>query len=52
MSQAANVYTACQKLASLGIEVFGTVINGVPARDFNKGKYTAPPQETQTAASA
>lgn len=42
LSQADNVYQACQKLASLGIEVFGTVINGVPAKEYKRGaKYVA-----------
>ncbi|MFO0964510.1 MAG: polysaccharide biosynthesis tyrosine autokinase [Gemmataceae bacterium] len=44
LSQAADVYYDCQKLAALGIDVFGTVINAVPAKDFNKNKYSAQPQ--------
>jgi len=42
LSQADHVYQACQKLAALGIEVFGTVINGVPAQDYKRSqKYVA-----------
>lgn len=53
LSQAENVYSACQKLAALGIEVFGTVINGVPAKEFNRGvKYTQQQNAPAVAASA
>ena len=36
VSQMHNVHTACQQLATLGIRVFGAVVNGMPARTFGK----------------
>lgn len=36
VSQMHNVHTACQQFASLGIRVFGAVVNGVPAKTFGR----------------
>jgi len=36
VSQMHNVHVACQRFASLGIRVFGAVINGVPVKTFGR----------------
>jgi capsular exopolysaccharide synthesis family protein len=36
VSQMHNVHTACQQLATLGIRVFGAVVNGMPMKSFSK----------------
>ena len=36
VSQMHNVHAACQRFASLGIRVFGAVVNGVPVKSFAK----------------
>ena len=47
VSQMHNVHTACQQFASLGIRVFGAVVNGVPARSFGRAYQPAtPPAQT------
>jgi polysaccharide biosynthesis transport protein len=41
VSQVHHVHTACQQLATLGIRIFGAVVNGVPIKDYGKGyQYT------------
>ncbi len=41
VSQVHHVHTACQQLSTLGIRVFGAVVNGVPVKDYGKGyQYT------------
>jgi hypothetical protein len=44
VSQAPKVYAACQRLATLGIRVFGAVVNGMPEEDaYASGyQYAAP----------
>jgi capsular exopolysaccharide synthesis family protein len=37
VSQVHHVHAACQQLATLGIRVFGAVVNGVPVKDYGKG---------------
>jgi capsular exopolysaccharide synthesis family protein len=42
VSQVHHVHAACQQLSTLGIRVFGAVVNGVPVRDYGKGyQYAA-----------
>lgn len=36
VSQMHNVHVACQQLATLGIRVFGAVVNGMPVRSYGK----------------
>lgn len=43
VSQMHNVHTACQQFASLGIRVFGAVVNGVPAKSFGRAYQPAMP---------
>lgn len=44
VSQMHHVHTACQQLSTLGIRVFGAVVNGVPVKVYDKGyQYTAQP---------
>jgi capsular exopolysaccharide synthesis family protein len=44
VSQAPKVYGAYQRLATLGIRIFGAVVNGLPEEDVYAGgyQYTAP----------
>jgi capsular exopolysaccharide synthesis family protein len=39
VSQAPKVYAACQRLATLGIRVFGAVVNGMPEEDVYASGY-------------
>ena len=51
VSQMHNVHTACQQLATLGIRVFGAVVNGVPVKVYGKTyQYAAasPPHKRLT----
>ena len=48
VSQMHNAHAACQQFASLGIRVFGAVVNGVPVRSF--GKTYQPAAATPAAA--
>lgn len=42
MSQVHHVHAACQQLSTLGIRVFGAVVNGVPVKVYGRGyQYTA-----------
>ena len=44
VSQVHHVHAACQQLATLGIRVFGAVVNGVPVKDYGKSyQYSAQP---------
>jgi polysaccharide biosynthesis transport protein len=44
VSQMHHVHTACQQLSTLGIRVFGAVVNGVPVKVYGKGyQYAAQP---------
>jgi capsular exopolysaccharide synthesis family protein len=44
VSQVHHVHTACQQLSTLGIRVFGAVVNGVPVKVYGKGyQYSAQP---------
>jgi capsular exopolysaccharide synthesis family protein len=44
VSQVHHVHAACQQLATLGIRVFGAVVNGVPIKDYGKNyQYTTQP---------
>lgn len=46
VSQVHHVHSACQQLATLGIRLFGSVVNGVPVPTYGKGyNYTIHPQE-------
>jgi succinoglycan biosynthesis transport protein ExoP len=41
ISQVHHVHAACQQLSTLGIRVFGAVVNGVPVKVYGKGyQYT------------
>jgi capsular exopolysaccharide synthesis family protein len=41
MSQVHHVHAACQQLSTLGIRVFGAVVNGVPVKVYGRGyQYT------------
>jgi capsular exopolysaccharide synthesis family protein len=42
VSQVHHVHTACQQLSTLGIRVFGAVVNGVPVKDYGKTYQYAP----------
>lgn len=51
VSQMHHVYNACQQLATLGIRVFGSVVNGVPVKIYGKGyNYAAQPSVNGEAA--
>jgi succinoglycan biosynthesis transport protein ExoP len=39
VSQAPRVYAACQRLATLGIRVFGAVVNGMPSEGYEHGYH-------------
>jgi len=53
ISQMHHVYNACQQLATLGIRVFGSVVNGVPVKIYGKGyNYAAQPSLNGEAAKA
>ena len=39
VSQAPRVYAACQRLATLGIRVFGAVVNGMPSEGYENGYH-------------
>ncbi len=42
VSQIPHVHAACQQLSTLGIRVFGAVVNGVPVKVYGKGyQYSA-----------
>ena len=44
VSQVHHVHAACQQLSTLGIRVFGAVVNGVPVKDYGKSyQYAAQP---------
>jgi capsular exopolysaccharide synthesis family protein len=46
VSQAPRVYAACQRLATLGIRVFGAVVNGMPSEVYdNHYHYAAQPAQ-------
>lgn len=40
VSQMHNVHTACQQLTTLGIRVFGAVVNGMPVKSYGKAPIT------------
>jgi capsular exopolysaccharide synthesis family protein len=42
VSQVHHVHTAYQQLSTLGIRVFGAVVNGVPVKDYGKGYQYSP----------
>jgi Mrp family chromosome partitioning ATPase len=46
VSQGPRVYEACQRLATLGIRIFGAVVNGMPSEDY----IGAPEEKVQAAA--
>jgi capsular exopolysaccharide synthesis family protein len=43
VSQMHNVHAACQRFATLGIRVFGAVVNGVAAKSFGRPAYQPVP---------
>jgi succinoglycan biosynthesis transport protein ExoP len=50
VSQMHLVHDACQQLSTLGIRLFGAVVNGVPVKIYGKSyQYTTPPQPTPAA---
>lgn len=53
VSQMHHVHSACQQLATLGIRVFGTVVNGVPVPVYGNGyHYAAGPHAQEQPAQA
>ena len=50
VSQMHLVHDACKQLSTLGIRVFGAVVNGVPVKVYGKSyQYPAQPQPTPAA---
>src|SRR5262249_31667103 len=49
VSQVHHVHSACQQLTTLGIRVFGAVVNGVPVQVYGKGyPYSAQPKAEES----